>query len=620
MPAATAPALLCVILMGLPPAPGSAGRFRTRDLVAINRWLCFTRLHAVVAVVAFALVADHFQLGLAEPGPVIGVSAALAAFTALGLALPPSVHASLGFFVVQTLADTLGITLGIGFATAGLPSLLMRGLYFMVIVPASLVSVPMGLVAATAASASHVGLLVLEHGGAWRSLRGLECWAPIFLLFLVARQSFFYGGHLARKNADLAALAERLEASERRLAAEGRLLAAIAETARALSATFDAPEPLTSVSRTIAERLHADWGAVFVVGEERFRLRGVTEPDVALASIGRIDLPLAGWPAAGRLRTERLVVLDRAEAAGVPAPFIGARQLATLMLSGLYRDGALLGFLAVGWQTPLAAGREWTANLLAGLAEHATVVLQNARLLDELRAASALKSEFVGAVSHELRSPLNVILGYLEMALDRELGTLSPALEDALGRAHQQSRVLLEMINALLDLNRFEAGRLPVERQTVVVGELLAELCEQLPQSWLRPDVAFRLALEPGLSPIETDRGKLKTVVRNLVHNALKFTERGQVLLHAAHAPDGGLRITVSDTGRGIPQEAMPYVFDMFRQAPGAGGGGVGLGLHIVRRFVEALGGTVALTSEVGVGTRFTVTLPAVPPEAARAA
>src|SRR6185436_16759013 len=97
------------------------------------------------------------------------------------------------------------------------------------------------------------------------------------------------------------------------------------------------------------------------------------------------------------------------------------------------------------------------------------------------------------------------------------------------------------------------------------------------------------------------------------IHNALKFTAAGEVTVRAAATPGGGVAFTVRDTGVGIPEEALPYVFEMFRQVPGTGGGGVGLGLHIVRRFVDALGGTVEVTSTVGVGTTFVVTLAAGP-------
>jgi len=248
--------------------------------------------------------------------------------------------------------------------------------------------------------------------------------------------------------------------------------------------------------------------------------------------------------------------------------------------------------------------------VLAGLSEHAAVAVLNARLLDEVRQASALKSEFVGAISHELRSPLNVILGYQEMLLEEGLGPLTAPQVEAIQRSQGHTMMLLEMITALLDLSRFEAGHLPVARAPMPTNLLLQQIRDEVPESWRRPGVALRLEDDPSLPVIETDVGKLKTVVRNLVHNALKFTERGSVTIGARLTADGEVAITVADTGCGIPPEALAYVFDMFRQVPGTQGGGVGLGLHIVRRFADALGATVRVDSDVGKGTCFTVTLP----------
>src|SRR5438552_1677012 len=330
--------------------------------------------------------------------------------------------------------------------------------------------------------------------------------------------------------------------------------------------------------------------------------------------LSRIGSPLSSWSAVGRLSVHRVVVLNGRLAECTPAVFTGDRKLATVLLASLHNHGAMVGFLAVGYTELLVESSEWALRLLAGIADHATIVMHNARLLEEVKQASALKSEFVGAISHELRSPLNVILGYLEMALDGGLGDIAPELDDALRRARRQSIELLELITALLDLNRLEAGRLPVHRTPVAVTELLRTVFQQLPENWGRADVELRLDLAPDLPMIETDAHKVKTVVRNLIHNALKFTEQGHVTLSAQTTPGGGVEVTVADSGRGIPPEAVRYVFEMFRQVPGSGGGGVGLGLHIVQRFVQVLGGSVRVSSQAGVGTRFTVTLPYVAP------
>lgn len=249
----------------------------------------------------------------------------------------------------------------------------------------------------------------------------------------------------------------------------------------------------------------------------------------------------------------------------------------------------------------------WLERKNAALADLAGRLRESA---DEARRANAVKSDFVGAVSHELRSPLNVILGYLEMMIDRGLGPLTPDQVDALTRTRKESVALLELITSLLDVSRFEAGRVPLQLAPVALGPLIQETCAEVPEQWRHPGVELRVVLPPDLGVIETDPGKLKTVVRNLVQNAFKFTDRGQVTVTAAIRDARDVLIVVSDTGRGIPPDALEYIFDSFRQVPGSDGGGVGLGLHMVRRFVHLLGGTVGVTSRVGKGSAFTVSLP----------
>src|SRR5437867_1397251 len=516
--------LLYPATMGTPTDGPPAGESSTSDLGAFNRWLCLTRLRAAAAVAAFATVIAPLGLATINLVAVFAVCGGLALTSLVGLAVRPLRRVPVPFFYAQTAVDLLAITLGIGCSTSGQPAVLFHLIYALVIVPASLFSSPAGVTAAIVATIGHELLVGVEHGFAPGAFLGVESLVPVFLFFLIAHQTAFYGSHLHEKNRILTDLADRLKESRQNLAAEGRLSAALVDAAQTLSASVEAPALFEHLTRTTREQLCADWGATFLVDLERNTFH------------------------------------------------------------------------------------------LAATADHATIVMHNAQLLEEVRQASALKSEFVGAISHELRSPLNVILGYLEMALDGGLGTIGSELDDALRRARRQSLELLELITALLDLNRLEAGRLPVHRTPVAVTELLRTVFQQLPENWGRAEVEMRLDLATDLPVIDTDAHKVKTVVRNLIHNALKFTEHGHVTLSAQTTAGGGVEITVADSGRGIPPEAVRYVFEMFRQVPGSGGGGVGLGLHIVQRFVQVLGGLVRVSSDLGVGTRFTVTLPYVAP------
>jgi signal transduction histidine kinase len=600
--------------MGTPPDVTGATAVGVLDLATFNRWLCISRLRAVGGIVVFGVGLHHLAIGGIALPPLFAVCAGLLLTSWIGLCTPGLAARPRFFFYAQTLVDLAAATAGIHAAAHGLAAVLFRPVFAIIIVPASLISVTSGLVVASAAALGHALLLCLDRGLSTATLGSLEMLVPIFVFFLVAQQCFFYGAHLEQKNATLARLAARLESHRHRLAEEHRMSAGLVEVARTLSSTLEAPELLGRVNLMTRQQLGADWSATFLVDSARatFRLVAVTDAGTGSNELGDLELPVHGWPVVARLAHEPVLLLTGADAECLPGLFASNGPLSTVFVAALCREGALVGFLAVGYRVIAVSARERARELLAAIAQHATLALQNARLLEEVRLASAMKSEFVGAISHELRSPLNVMLGYLEMLLDEALGPVSGEQADALVRTRQCTLTLLEMITALLDLNRLEAGRLPVQRLPVDMRALLEELRAQLPDSWRRPEVDLRFVLPPQLPVIETDAGKLRTVVRNLVHNACKFTDRGHVTLSAAATSTGDLTISVRDSGRGIPADAIAYVFDMFRQVPGAGGGGVGLGLHIVRRFVDVLGGQVALTSEVGKGTCFTITLPRV--------
>ena len=225
-------------------------------------------------------------------------------------------------------------------------------------------------------------------------------------------------------------------------------------------------------------------------------------------------------------------------------------------------------------------------------------------------AANRAKSEFLASMSHELRTPLGIILGYIDLLLEKTFGSLREEQVDTLRRIDRSARELFDLITAVLDLSRLEAGRLPVEVREVQVPELLEELKAETQEVRERASLEFVWQVEGELPLLQTDPGKVKVVVKNLIGNAVKFTKAGSITV-AAHNHDGGVEISVTDTGVGISQEALELIFEPFHQVDNSGQlGGTGLGLHIVKRLLELLGGTVTVESEVGRGSTFRVWVP----------
>jgi len=233
--------------------------------------------------------------------------------------------------------------------------------------------------------------------------------------------------------------------------------------------------------------------------------------------------------------------------------------------------------------------------------------------------ARRMKEQFAANISHELRTPLNLILGFSEvMYLSPEVyGELAwpRTLRRDVYQIYHSSRHLLEMIDDILDLSRFEMTGFTLNREPTPAEPLLrgtVEIAEDLFRS--RP-VRFEAAIDPQLPPIEVDRTRIRQVILNLLKNAQRFTTAGVVRLAATYR-EGSVVISVSDTGPGIPADKLPYIFDEFYQVDPSlrrGHDGAGLGLAISRRFVEAHGGQIWAESEEGAGSTFFFTLPSVP-------
>jgi signal transduction histidine kinase len=256
-------------------------------------------------------------------------------------------------------------------------------------------------------------------------------------------------------------------------------------------------------------------------------------------------------------------------------------------------------------------------RIARGIARIAALALENLRLVEELEQSSRVKSEFVATISHELRSPLNVIMGYSELLLGGAFGPLASEQRESLERLERSGHELHELITATLDLSRIEAGTVDLDIADVAVDELVDRLDEEIRELRDKDGLRFCWQVGMGLPVLRTDPLKLKVVLKNLIANAIKFTEQGSVSVEIDPS-DGGVEFRVVDTGIGIAPEGLSRIFEAFRQEQVAGGrgrGGVGLGLYIVRRLVDLLGGRISVESEVGQGSTFQVWIPRLHPE-----
>jgi signal transduction histidine kinase len=233
--------------------------------------------------------------------------------------------------------------------------------------------------------------------------------------------------------------------------------------------------------------------------------------------------------------------------------------------------------------------------------------------LVHLQAAERLKTELLASVSHEFRTPLNIIIGYVNLLHEGTFGPCPREAVDVLEKVRGNGGYLLELVEEFLDLSKLESGEMPVGQDEVAIGAILKQLAESFALLVRTRPVRFVADVPDELPAVVGEAAKLRVIVQNLLSNAIKFTREGSIRLAAASRADGKVVIRVSDTGPGIAPEHHEAIFDLFHQLqPNIGDRkGVGLGLALARRFARMLGGDITVESAVGAGTTFTVVLPA---------
>jgi signal transduction histidine kinase len=292
----------------------------------------------------------------------------------------------------------------------------------------------------------------------------------------------------------------------------------------------------------------------------------------------------------------------------------------TILCVPMLREGAPIGLLILT-RSEVKPFTNKQIELVTTFADQAAIAIENVRLFDEiqdksrqLEEASQHKSQFLANMSHELRTPLNAILGYAELMADGAYGEPSEKMLDILRRLEANGKHLLGLINDVLDLSKIEAGQLVLELSDYSVQDIAQTVRSTLEPLAADKKLAFKLELARELPPGHGDGRRLTQVLINLVGNAIKFTDAGEVTIKA-EANNGSFHVSVRDTGPGISAADQANLFQEFQQADNAitkKKGGTGLGLAISKRIIEMHGGRIWVESQVGQGSTFSFTLPVI--------
>lgn len=580
---------------------------------------------AALAIASQTSVSLHLEAGI----PLLVALAALS-LAALSILVPALKPLIIRLAVPEMIAVPFGIAVFVLTRSGTEPDALILictlgviglGLAF----PASAIVPPLAAAAATIAFLAAAA----ARETAWTTpvLQLLTSISATGLLMSVGARRVQHGEALhARERARNGAEIAQLEADNTTIREASEVATAVLDVANAITTKLDPGAIADEIARGAGAQLRAV-GTVLLLWDdasETFRVGAIQGPHaLGVTELKQVAVGADTLAALGPLTAGRVVHLAPA---GIREPMLRgvlSRWKATALLGvRLARGEHLRGVLLVARSGRHATFTTRDLRILDGIAGHAAVALDHATLIGDLQSANQLKEEFMATMSHELRTPLNVIIGYTDLQLEGAFGDLPPDHCDTLRTVRHQALQLLELIQATLDMSRLERGLMTVDLCDIPVAQLVEQLQQQVPPAWRKPSVELNWRVAPALPPLRTDASKLQILLRNLVHNALKFTHHGMVMVSVTARPDREqVTFVVQDSGIGIKAEHLSDIFEMFRQAPDGerAAGGVGLGLYIVKRLAAVLGAEIDVSSAPGRGATFRIHVPIAGPLATRA-
>jgi signal transduction histidine kinase len=422
------------------------------------------------------------------------------------------------------------------------------------------------------------------------------------------------------------ALESKIAERTRELGHSVERLQALAEVSQAVNSTLDLQEVLETIVARAVQLSGANAGAIYELDETAgdLRLRASSGVPPELVETLRSQPVRMGEGATG-LAASTHAPVSIADIRNRQDPYpsllrdvLDQAGLRAVLALPLLREGRVFGALALA-RISTGRFRVEIVELLQTVAEQSTLAIQNARLFREieqkgreLETASQHKSQFLANMSHELRTPLNAILGYTELIIDRIYGEVPETIRDVLERVQKSGRHLLDLINDVLDLSKIEAGQLSLALTDYSFRDMVHTVISAMEALAAEKGLKLTVEVEADLPIALGDERRMAQVLMNLLGNAIKFTETGELRLGATRS-DAQFLVSVADTGPGIAESDQQRIFEEFQQVDSSSTrakGGTGLGLAITKRIVEMHGGKLWVESVLGEGSTFFFSIP----------
>ena len=418
-------------------------------------------------------------------------------------------------------------------------------------------------------------------------------------------------------------LEQKVEARTRELARSVEELKALGDVSQTVNSTLDLETVLTSIVRHAVQLSKADAGTIYEFDETEqvFIPRinfGVSDEFIQAMrdSKQRVGAKtVLGHSAKKRLPEQ---IPDLLNVPDYPISYMKQTGFRALLAVPLLRKDRHIGGLVVR-RKQAGEFSPQVVDLLQTFAAQSVIAIHNARLFHEiedkgreLEIANKHKSEFLANMSHELRTPMNAILGYTELIIDNIYGDVPEKIQSVLERVGKNGRHLLNLINDVLDFSKIEAGRFTLTLNDYSMQDVIHSVFTSVESLAAEKNLELKVAVSKELTAGKGDEQRIAQVLLNLLGNAIKFTENGEVIVDATASNENFL-ISVSDTGPGLSEADQKKIFEEFHQADGSSTrekGGTGLGLSISKKIVEMHGGRIWVDSILEKGSTFRFTLP----------